>query len=226
MTAPSASELQDVVNTLLGKVEARDGANIEGNVRHSKEKQYWKSCIMEDCLTHQTQKGWIMIGPALQPRTAVEYTEFMEIKHATPLPKYGRAASGMMFDGPTRLVPLIEAGGINEIPIEQLTEYGWHRKPTMLKLLPMLEGLAEKDIICEEGCPTTGPKTRWFANAMEYNKHVSIMHKEAAAPKAIGREFSAAIAAIEASRTANPASGFTKEDLKAFAVAIAQALKE
>ena len=154
--------------------------------RHSKELQYWKLCEIEDCQIHYQQKGWVVLGPALQPRTAVEWSQYQSTKHATPLTKYGRWASGEVFNPPTRFGPLIRQGGIVEIPLDQAIAYKWHLKPQLVALIPALANV--EVLLCEHGCATKGPRARTFNDSMSRDKHYRVMHEEIVGPTLIGRQ--------------------------------------
>lgn len=190
---PAPTPLDEAINALQGIEGGPTGVDFQAPTQHSKEYIYWKLCTFENCSQH-SQRGWVVIGPALQPRTAMEYSEFQQVKHATPLPQYGRNAAGKMVDGATRLIPLIEAGGIHEIPIEQAVAYQWHRKPALVKLLPELEGIPTYP--CNHGCDTRGPRARVFNTTSGLEKHIKVMHKDVAQPAAIGREIGKVIEAM------------------------------
>jgi hypothetical protein len=186
--------------------------------RGSREVQYWKLCERPECYQHTTRKGWVVIGPAYSPRTAVEYIEFQQHKHATPLDKYGKSSSGAMFEGETRLIPLIESGGIHEIPFTQLVAYGWHRRPLIVKAIPELAKVV--DIPCEYGCTTEGPDARLFTTVMDYQNHCSVMHRDVVGANAMGQQIKGTIESLGAVQ-----NRWSKEDLVELAKVLAVALK-
>ena len=186
--------------------------------RRSKELMYWKTCQREDCQRHIEQRGWVTMGPAFQPFTATEYVEFMEFKHATPLPAYGSSISNEMAIGPTRFKMLLEKGGIKEFAIDQLIAYGWHRMESILTARPDVAEatITLREYICEHGCPTVGPRARVFSTIEGYKAHTKVMHSEAAAPEAVGR----AIAT-----TLQRGTGVNAPDIASIAAAVVLALQ-
>lgn len=160
--------------------------------RRTKEYQYWRGCELDNCNRHIEQRGWIIVGPSFQPYTAIEYVEFQQGKHATPLVEYGFSSHNMMIEGQTRYNKLIEQGGIKEFPKDQLTAYGWHRYPTIRLARSDLQ-FDEQEYACENGCPTTGPRARIFMAADDLAQHVRAVHQEAAAPAAVGNAIAKAM---------------------------------
>ena len=186
--------------------------------RRSKEHMYWKSCQRADCQRHIEQRGWVTTGPAFQPFTATEYVEFMEFKHATPLPEYGSSVSNEISIGPTRFKMFLEKGGIKEFPIDQLVAYGWHRMESVLTARPDVAEATTtlREYVCEHGCPVVGPRARIFSTLEGYKAHTKVMHSEAAAPEAVGR----AIA-----NTLQRGAGVNAPDVASIAAAIVSALQ-
>lgn len=157
----------------------------------SKQIQYWHKCV--GCSYHTEELNWVTTGPVMQPRTAIEYTEFQSNKHATPLNKYGAwtigKVNGQKYDltnPPTRFNYIIENGGILEFPLDQMIAYNWHRIPVICAVRPELNNVV--DIPCEYGC--SGRKFVGFEN---YRNHLNVMHKDAIQPEAIGKQFKDAI---------------------------------
>ena len=157
---------------------------------HSKEMQYWKLCEREDCTIHYQQKGWVVTGPALSPKTAVEWSDFMTTKHATPLTQYGKQSSGSMFKPITRFDELIKQGGIGQIPLDQMAAYKWHLIPKMVAAYPALADV--QVLLCEHGCATRGPRMRTFNTEESRMKHYKVMHQDVVGPTLIGKQFAAA----------------------------------
>ena len=153
---------------------------------HSKELQYWKLCADEACKIHTQQKGWVVTGPALSPKTAVEWSQFMETKHAVSLASYGKWATGTIFKAETRFANLIENGGLHEIPLEQAAAYKWHLNPRMVKLFPGIENTPV--LKCEHGCPDRGLRMRTFNSVESQMKHYRAMHQDVVAPTLIGKQ--------------------------------------
>jgi len=161
----------------------------------------------------------VILGPAYSPRTAVEFIEFQYNIFATPLDvNFGRAADGEMFHGPTRFGPLIRNGGIQQIPFSQMVEYGWHRRPEIVKVIPELGTVV--DIPCEHGCPTEGPRAKRYITVGDYQEHCSVMHTDVAGSDAMGRTIKEAIEAIGKS---NSSVAMNPVDI---AAAVVLALKE
>ncbi len=164
--------------------------------RQNKQLSYWRMCADEACTKHQDRKGWIIMGPTLQLYTSMEYIEFQEFKHATCLTEYGSYDLDEMREPWNRWKHLIARGGLKEMPAEQMAMYGWHRLPEAVAARPELIEWQQKEIICDHGCPTTGLRVRRYFVQDEYTKHVRNLHKEAAAPTAIGKVIAEAIAAV------------------------------
>lgn len=187
-----------IANSIMG---LSDGMPEPAAVRRrTKELQYWRlHTCPRSCVNHTTRKNWVTTGPVLSPYTAVEYTDFMETKHAQPLSRdfgtdSGRNSivpgSGMMHDAATRFVPLIRNNGIDEFPADQLVAYGWHRIPNIRQARPDLQEYLDNDIYCEYGCPE-----RVFGSEKAYAKHVTALHSEAAGARAVGKQLEKVVAA-------------------------------
>lgn len=192
-----------------------------GSSSRDRRLQYWRSC--PGCDVHTEQHGWIMLGPVMGPNTAVAFVEFQNGKHATPLPQYGQYLAGKsanlkydITEPSQRFRPIIEEGGINEFPLDQMVAYNWHRYEVMRRVRPELS-LVE-DIRCQHGC-----SNRLFTQESHYRDHISVMHKEVAQPEAIGRQFKEAIERLGAQQ--NNGGSLTVEQITAIGIAIAQALK-
>ena len=181
-----AAELEEGPSFESSLFNASNLFAVNPGQRHSKELQYWKLCEIEDCQIHYQQKGWVVLGPALSPRSAVEWSQYQTTKHATPLAKYGHWASGEVFNAPTRFGPLIRQGGITEIPLDQAIAYKWHLKPQLVAIIPALANV--EVLLCEHGCATKGPRMRTFNNSISRDKHYRVMHDEIVGPTLIGRQ--------------------------------------
>lgn len=174
----------DIVDSL------RQGTAPSGEALVSRRKQrevmYWRVFACDDsCPRHKNSKGWIQIGPKLSPNTAIEYTEFLESKHAEPLKDYGADAGrgpnggGDMLEPSTRYDRILRAGGLKEFPDEQIIAYGWHKLEPVLLERPHLRDVPE--YTCEYGCSdylTTSERA--------YASHVKAMHPESAGARAVG----------------------------------------
>lgn len=191
VTEPSPAELAAAIAGV-----PFDTAPMEQSARkREREIQYWKlhATCSPMCMRHRDRKGWVTTGPTLSAFSAIEYTNFMESKHAVPLSKaygtdsgliIGKPDSGTMYGGGTRFHLLIKNGGISEFPDEQLIAYGWHRIPLVQRTR---EGMAERvvlDIKCEYGCPD-----RLFTQESHYTTHVAAMHQDSAGARAVGKQF-------------------------------------
>lgn len=168
----------------------------------SKQIQYWKKCT--GCSYHIEELGWVTTGPVMSPRTSIEYTEFQANKHSTPLDIYGQWTIGKvngqkydLTDPPRRFQAIIELGGINEFPLDQMQAYNWHRFPIMTKVRPELLNVVE--IPCVYGC-----SNRKFVGQDSYNNHINVMHKDVMAPEAMGRSLQAAISTMNTNNQMNP----------------------
>jgi len=189
----------DLLREMVGS-----GANGDialSNRRRGRELMYWHGCQREDCNRHIEQRGWILLGPAFNPFTSVEYVEFMQSKHATPIEGYGNVSMDLA-TGPTRFKVLLEKNGLKEFPLDQLVAYGWHRSATLLQARPDLAEAIGKvqEYACEHGCPTVGPRARVFSSLEAYKQHTKVNHQETAAPEAVGR-------AIATTLGRNPGAG-------------------
>lgn len=149
---------------------------------------YWRRCT--GCASHQSALGYIMVGPDTSRNNLYEVEDFRLSKHATLLKKEyftnsdGKSATAELLNPITRWRPLIRAGGIHEMPIEQMVEQGFHRIKSWQDVFPELKEV--EDIKCEHGCPTTGYSARLFTNQQSYLAHIQVVHKDVSAPKAIG----------------------------------------
>ena len=188
---PTPEELRDAI---LG-LDPDLPEEVRERRRQPKEYMYFRLC--KGCKVHTQGYSKITMGPANGIITAQEHAEFIANKHATPLPEYGKYDLDLVRDPGTRFKPIIEKGGIKEFSLFQMQELGWHRIPQVVALVPELGETEE--IICTYGCATTGVKTRWFlvfdGVSESYNRHITGLHSEVAAPEAIGRKVSEAVVA-------------------------------
>ena len=179
---------QDIFNSISG---VTDVPEIAMSSRRNKEIMYWRKCA--GCTRHTQENNWITVGPAMSPYTAVEYTEFQQLKHMTPLNKYGIYTQGSLpgqkynlTKPEERFRAIIELGGIDEFPTDQMVAYNWHKFPAVCAVRPELNDIV--DIKCQHGCVN-----RTFVVPADYQTHVSIMHKDVAQPEAIGKALEKAI---------------------------------
>ena len=180
----------DILQGMLGN------SNVivaESAQQKAKEVIYWRKCL--GCDYHTRDNGYITIGPAMSPRTAIEFSEFQANKHATPLPQFGRyvvgKVTGQKYDltnPATKYAAIIELGGIKEFPLEQMIEYNWHRYEVMRRVRPELEQALANELTCIHGCVN-----RKFNTAADYQAHCSVMHKDIIQSESIGRQFKEAI---------------------------------
>lgn len=166
--------------------------------RKNKSLQYWRKCSGtrpngQNCSIHTQDWNWITTGPVMSPLTAIEYSEFMASKHMTPLSEYGQYEVGLvagqdynLSDQFSRFKAILDKGGLKEFPFDQMVAYNWHRIPLIREAFPALQEVV--DIRCEHGCIN-----RLFTKPSDYEAHCQVVHKDAEAPRAIGREFSAAL---------------------------------
>jgi hypothetical protein len=194
--------------------------------RKNKQLQYWRKCTGRHngniCSIHRSDLGWITTGPVMTNLTAIEYTEFMASKHATPLPQYGQYEVGIVpgqeFDLTgiehgisSRYKAIVFKNGIKEFPLDQMIAYNWHRIEPIREAFPALKEVV--DISCTH-CPD-----RLFTQQKDLDTHTSIMHKESAAPEAIGN------AIKQGMETVSGLGQMTPEFLTQLSVAIATAIK-
>jgi len=201
MVAEPSNEV--LVNEILGLSTFSSAA-----IPRSKDRQlqYWKfHTCPSTCSRHRDRKGWVTTGPSLSPYTAIEYTNFMEGKHAVPLDKSygtdigfikGRPDSGSMFDGETRFKLLLKNNGLHEMPDDQIIAYGWHRLPIVQALRPHIQVVS---IPCEYGCPD-----RIFNNDVELSLHVKAMHIDSAGARAVGKQIEKVIERVSALQGIDP----------------------
>lgn len=128
--------------------------------------------------------------------------------------KYGSYASSMMGTLKDPLLPLVLAGGLVELPAEQIKLLGWHRAPdraakrshrevdtlvraamaqhgvgreeALLLVMPQLRGYDLADYDCA-ACPG-----RHFPTEAAKLAHTTVMHKEAIQSESIGKAVAAA----------------------------------
>ena len=206
-----------IIEGMLPNSKGEFGGALTGD--KYKHLQYWRKCA--GCQIHTQELGWITLGPAMGPHTAVEYYEFQRSKHAEPLEKYGIFLAGesksqkynVIFPN-ERFLPLIEQNGFREIPIDQMIAYNWHRNKALVKVVPELANVVEYK--CEYGCP---PNKYWTTEASR-QQHIRIWHSDVAQPQAVGKEISKAIDSI------NQSNQMTPELAALIAKAIKDALKE
>ncbi|KKL79340.1 hypothetical protein LCGC14_2015790, partial [marine sediment metagenome] len=189
--APTDEEL---ANAILGIDPDMAGA-IPPSRRETKKMMYFRLC--PGCSAHPQGYSKIVVGPANGMISAMEHAEFISSKHATPLQEYGSQELNEVRNPGVRYEALLKQGGIKEFSLFQMQEMGWHRIPQVVALRPELE--ATEEITCTYGCATTGAKARWFiltdGVSEGYNRHVTALHKDVAAPEAIGRKVSEAVIA-------------------------------
>lgn len=194
----------------------------ESAQQRAKEVIYWRKC--GGCDYHTRDNGYITIGPAMSPRTAIEYSEFQSTKHATPLPQYGRYVvgnvKGQKYDltnPATKYQAIIELGGIHEFPLEQMIEYNWHRYEVLRRVRPELANALDNEIECIHGCAN-----RRFNTKIDFQKHCEVMHKDIIQSESIGRQFKEAMIA----NAGNSNGGqITTEMIQQIAIAMALAMK-
>ena len=193
---------QDILSQMSGV--SGDVIATSPTNRRGKEIMYWKRCM--GCNIHDTDFGYVILGPTMNPLTAIEYTEFMNGKHATPLPQYGTYGLGSvngqkynLMEPGQRFKAIIENNGIHEFPVEQAIELNWHKFPVLHKVFPQLADIV--DIHCEYGCGAN----RVYKTQEHYNIHVRVWHNDVAQSRAIGKEFSTAIESINKAQQFDPA---------------------
>lgn len=208
LSSPPILEQADVVNRAAG-IDGMDisrgifggGApTILGSTERVKQVQYWHKC--QGCEYHTEENNWITVGPVMTPRTAVEYTEFMQNKHATPLPQYGQYIMGYnakqkydLTNQRTKFQAIIELGGIKEFPLDQMIAYNWHRIPVMVNLIPALGNIVDIP------CPYCAG--RKFVHELHLQQHIQAMHREVMQSEAVGRQFNNAITSLNGTTNLN-----------------------
>lgn len=189
--------------------------------RQSRQITYWKLHTCDsDCSRHLRRKGWVTTGPVMSPLTAQEWAEFRIIHHALPLDeqnpnKYGMYEDGPIFSGIDRFAPLLEQGGINFFPSEQLIQYGWARIDEVKKARPDVADF--EYIVCDYDC---GVKP--FHSKDGYQRHLTAYHRDASSAQAVGQQVQSAMTQV---LSALPQSGPVDmiELTKGIATAILQA---
>lgn len=201
------------------------GSGLETEVapsrRQAKMFTYMKLCREDNCPSHVNRKGWLTVGPALQPLTMQEHMEFLQSKHATVVLKddgspYRIDMNDLTAHPAQRFEPLLAEGldQLKHLPLDQMQAMGWHRMPAVVAAVPALEDTVE--YYCEHGCAQTGTDARWFLEEDIVRKHVLAVHGAAAAPDAMGRRISEAMEQM---------GGFQGMDPVALATAIVTALE-
>ena len=168
-----------LANAILGINEIDDAFTPMSRKRY-REILYWRFCSIEGCNQHTNSGGWVTTGPSLNPLSAIEYVEFQAGKHATPLTEYKTVEPDEVSLPATRFKPLIERGGLKEMPLEQLQAYGWHHIPAIVEARPELADTIE--FLCEHGCPREGMRKRWFLREETLHKHYRAIHADVVAP--------------------------------------------
>ena len=210
----------DILAGMQGTVYENIGT--EGSAKRIKEVQYWKKCT--GCNYHTKDLGYVTVGPAMSPRTAIEFSEFQANKHTTPLTQYGKyivgKVAGQKYDltnPAVKFQAIIELGGINEFPLEQMIEYNWHRYPVMVQVRPELANIVE--ISCQHGCVNRKFIQTVNGLSIGYQSHCSVMHKDIIQSESIGRQFK------EAMITNSQSATLDTETLTKIAIAIGMAMK-
>jgi hypothetical protein len=191
-----------LMREVLGLEDPKD--RTEQTRREPKKLMYFRLCDRTRCTVHSQSDGWVTMGVASGVITAQEHTEFIEAKHATPLHEYGRHDLDAVKDPTTRYAPLINEGGITELPLSQMRAFGWHHIDAVVALVPELE--ETKEWYCENGCPKSGKKARWFLSEDLLRKHTEALHRDAAAPAAVGRSVVEALKELPSMQQLDPAA--------------------
>jgi hypothetical protein len=159
---------------------------------------YFRMCPDQGCLRHRgldsginERAGWITIGPD-RASNSIEHTRYIEDKHMTPLPEYGRMPVGMLgaSNASLRFKALLEhpsGRGIFEIPLTQLAAYGWDKIPEVRAIRTDCETITR--ISCGHGCVN-----RSFLTDDQYKVHIQAKHAEVASSVAIGEAVKGAVA--------------------------------
>src|SRR3990167_1870692 len=192
-----------------------DGAPISGNIKRDRRLMYWKRCVGvfesgEMCPTHTGDFGYIIHGPHPNQFTIPETWDFKTSKHATEMdPRYVAPAPGALVHPSDELTnhesrwnPLIRNNGLHEMPIQQMISFGWHRLKPFQEAFPELKTI--QDIPCEYGCVLVGPRARLFTTREAYAAHVSVMHKDVQAPKAMADAVREAVTLVGSQKTYDP----------------------
>lgn len=190
--------VNDVVNSGADVLTDMFGSSVmapiaSGITEKNKQLIYWKKC--QGCQIHKKELGWVVVGTAMGPHTMNEYYTLLNHKHFTPLEKYGQWLIGKnsgqkydLTDSAHRFDALIMAGGLLEIPYDQMKAYNWHKFPEIVKYVPELAN------VIEYSCEYCTDKV--YTDAKHLAVHTKIWHQDVAQPKAIGQEISRAIAAV------------------------------
>ena len=210
----------ELANAIVGGGPVDDEAFTPISRRRYRELLYWRFCDREGCHQHTNSGGWITTGPSLNPLSAYEYVEFMASKHATPLTEYKTVEPDDIVLPATRFKPLIERGGLKEMPLGQLQAYGWHHIPAIVEARPELADTIE--FLCEHGCPREGGRKRWFLLEETLHKHYRAIHADVVAPTVMANKIAEAMEKLPESLN----SGMNTEDLMGIVIAGIKAYEE
>lgn len=145
---------------------------------------------------HPGMPGWVFIAPGW-PIEAYNYIK----RGATELDQYGEfyLTKNVEQKWSASLEPfrqILARGGGAEFPVDQVVEFGWHRKPPYgvkgdpKELFPQLRGVEIHDAQCRQ-CH------RWFKDEESRDKHYEFMHRSVAESRAIGTAVAEAMAKFQ-----------------------------
>jgi hypothetical protein len=169
---------------------------------------YFRMCADIQCGKHHSldsgineSAGWITIGPD-RASNAIEHTRYIEDKHMTPMPEYGRMPVGMMgaSNSALRFRWLLEhpsGRGLFEMPISQIAAYGWDKIPEVRAIRTDCAQITR--IPCGHGCVN-----RDFLTDSQYKGHIQVRHAEVATSVAIGDAVKGAVAGAGGGGTVSP----------------------
>ena len=194
--AAQANDNKAVFSDLAMAISNQWGEAEEDQVkRKDLEYIYWKRCERERCFRHSDkltgvnlQRGWVVTGPseASDPRG---FDRYVRAKHMTPLPQYGAFPIGeasIITGGRTRLIELVNRGGLLEVPLDQMIAYNWDKIPLLRMNVPALTGVNRWP--CKYGCIG-----RDFTSQDGYKEHIKAIHENLMVQEATAETFKAAI---------------------------------
>jgi hypothetical protein len=157
--------------------------------------QYWKKCDRPGCRAHKdkysgkiTEAGWVTVGPTMES-DPVRHAEYINRKHMTPLPQYGSAGTGekspLLAKG-ARYDQILEKGGLNEFPAEQIIAYNWDKIEIIRRLRPDVAHVER--FPCPYSCVD-----RDFSSPEALLTHNRAVHSDTVGPEATGREMKKAL---------------------------------
>lgn len=214
MTSPETLEVKPI-NDMAAAItqaitQASDELPNERRGRIMRELKYWRMCTRRRCPVHADRKGWITIGPTRRSDPG-EHNRYIEDKHMEEMPdSYGTEVVGLensMSGNATRFKNILNAGGLQAFPPEQIHVYGWHRLAVVREALTpdqrqVIDVMEEGVQPCRHGCPNVILRT-----PEDVHRHIVAKHPETQGPEAVGRRMESAIEKMASVMTATNGGG-------------------